>query len=132
MERWLPDGVGSNVAMTAEIGLPASTAVLAFGEERYGDAVAALVPIRHDLHRFGGSHAQRDAVQRTLLESALRAGEHELARTLTVERLAVRDTSVYSWVQQARALAALGDAPGATAAERNAAGHRARFAAVVA
>ena len=66
-------------------------------------------PIRRALHHFGGSHAQRDALQRTLLESALAVGRYELARALTAERLGVRETSVYGWTQRARALRGLGD-----------------------
>ena len=65
---------GTNARMTAEIGLPACRAVVAFGEQRDGDVIAELLPIRRVLQHFGGSHAQRDALQRTLLESALRCG----------------------------------------------------------
>ena len=36
--------------------------------------LAELLPIRTRVHEFGGSHAQRDAVERTLLEAAIRAG----------------------------------------------------------
>ena len=41
----------------------------------YDDVIAELLPIRRVLQHFGGSHAQRDALQRTLLESALRDGQ---------------------------------------------------------
>ena len=85
-------------------------------------------PIRRVLQHFGGSHAQRDALQRTLLESALRAGRYELARALTAERLGVRETSVYGWTQRARALRGLGDLTGAATADATAAAHRTRFA----
>ncbi|MEO5901190.1 MAG: tetratricopeptide repeat protein, partial [Ilumatobacteraceae bacterium] len=129
MDAWLAVGTGANVAMTARIGLPASRAVVAFAEDRYEEVLDALLPIRRQLHHFGGSHAQRDALQRTLLEAALRGGHPDLARALSSERLAVRDTSVYSWVQRARALTALGDAAGAAAAQRTAAIHQSRFAA---
>ena len=74
--------------------------------------IAELLPIRRVLQHFGGSHAQRDALQRTLLESALRSGRFELARALTAERLGVRESSVYGWTQRARALRGLGDAGG--------------------
>ena len=116
--------------MTAEIGLPSCRAVVAFAEERYADVIAELFPIRRVFQHFGGSHAQRDALQRTLLESALRAGRYELARALTAERLGVRESSVYGWTQRARALRGLGDETAAADADANAAAHRARFAAV--
>ena len=110
------------------VGLPAGRAVVAFVEGRYDDVVAELWPIRRVLQHFGGSHAQRDALQRTLLESALRAGRYELARALTAERLGVRETSVYGWTQRARALRGLGDLTGAATADATATAHRTRFA----
>ena len=130
-ERWL-DGVGgSNARMTAEIGLPSSRAVLAFAEGRHADVIAELMPIRRSLNHFGGSHAQRDALQRTLLESAIRAGQYELARALAAERLGVRESSVYGWNQRARALRGLGDDRGAAIAEQRAVDNRTRFEAAL-
>ncbi|MDP9464908.1 MAG: tetratricopeptide repeat protein [Actinomycetota bacterium] len=126
-ERWLEAAEGTNARMTAEIGLPACRAVLAFIEERHHDVIAELFPIRRILNHFGGSHAQRDALQRTLLESALRSGRYELARALTSERLGVRESSVYSWSQRARALRGLGDNAAAATAEQRAAECRAGF-----
>ncbi|HEX2563050.1 MAG TPA: tetratricopeptide repeat protein [Acidimicrobiales bacterium] len=118
-------GSGTNVAMTAEIGLPASRAIIRFAQERYADVIDELLPIRRVLQRFGGSHAQRDVLQRTLLEAALRAGQHDLARALLSERLAVRETSVYGWTQQARLYEALGRPADAAAAAEGAAASRA-------
>jgi hypothetical protein len=123
-------GDGTNVAMTAEIGLPAGRAVLRFAQERHEDVIAELLPIRRTLNHFGGSHAQRDALQRTLLESALRAGRIDLARALVSERLSLRETSVYSWDQRARVEQARGHAAQATEAAETAAVHRDRFAQV--
>ena len=125
----LPTMTGTNARFVGEVGLPVSQAVVAFGEGRHGDVVELLAPIRHQLHVFGGSHAQRDAFQRTLLESALRSGQFGLADRLSAERLTTRDTSVYGWTQRARALAGLGDEAGASASATNARTHQARFAA---
>ena len=127
-ERWLDTASGSNAAMTSEIGLPACRSALAFVEQRYVDAIDELMPIRRVLNHFGGSHAQRDALQRTLLESAIRSGRYELARFLASERLGVRDNGVYNWTQRARALRGLGDTAGAEAADRRAAANRDKFA----
>lgn len=131
-------GARTNVAMTAEIGLPACRAVLAFGEDRHEDVVAELAPIRRALHHFGGSHAQRDVLQRTLVESAIRADELDLARTLVSERLALRESSVWTLTRKAR----LGDqrdgrrapAPAIAAVDAGAApaDQQARFAAALA
>jgi tetratricopeptide (TPR) repeat protein len=131
-QRWLhdaapTDGANTNVRMTSEIGLPACRAALAFVEGRHDDVIDELMPIRRTLHRFGGSHAQRDALQRTLLESALRGGRFELARALTSERLGSRESSAYSWNQRARALKGLGQSDDAAGAEQRAVEFRDRF-----
>jgi tetratricopeptide (TPR) repeat protein len=131
-QRWLDDGsqgrgARTNIRMTAEIGLPACRAALAFVDDRHDEVIDELMPIRRTLHRFGGSHAQRDALQRTLLESSLRAGRYELARALTAERLGVRESSVYSWNQRARALEGLGQSSAAAEAGRHATAFRDRF-----
>ena len=44
------------------------------------------MPIRHHLNEFGGSHAQRDAVLRTLLEAAIRGTRYDLAEVVLGER----------------------------------------------
>jgi tetratricopeptide (TPR) repeat protein len=117
----------SNVRMTAEVGLPACRSVLAFAEGRHADVVAELLPVRRILARFGGSHAQRDALQRTLVVSAIRATQLDLARALVDERLGVRETSVWSWRRRGAVLAATGNATAAAAAQRRAATHESRF-----
>lgn len=97
-EMWLRDaGPGlSNVPMTAGIGLPVCRALVAYGQRRYADAVGLLLPLRHRFQDFGGSHAQRDALQKTLVEAALHAGHHELGRTLLSERLNLRSRCPYN------------------------------------
>jgi hypothetical protein len=107
----------SNVSMTAEVGLPVCSAIVAFGEGRYGDVVRLLHPIRKIVYRFGGSHAQRDAVARTLLEAAIRGGETTLATALVSERLAIKDTSPFNWLQLARIRRADADLAEARGAE---------------
>jgi hypothetical protein len=75
----------SNYVMTARIGLPACRAVLAFASGRYGEVADLLVPIRHHLNEFGGSHAQRDVLHLTLLRAAERLRDTapaQAARTL--------------------------------------------------
>ncbi|HUK04386.1 MAG TPA: tetratricopeptide repeat protein [Burkholderiales bacterium] len=61
----------------------------AMAARRAGDharVVARLAPVRAELRRVGGSHAQRDLFTLLLLDSALRAGERSLARALIAER----------------------------------------------
>ena len=96
-------GQGSNAAMTREIGLPVARAVQAFGRGRWAEAASLLAPIRRRFDMFGGSHAQRDLFQQTLVEAALRAGELELAGGLIEERLAAKPSSPRNWRFAARA-----------------------------
>ena len=72
--------------MAREVGIPACSAFLAFAEERYTDAVELLLSIRTIAHRFGGSHAQRDILTQTLIESAICADNTGLASNLISER----------------------------------------------
>jgi len=113
LESWVPRAAGTNRTMTADVGLPAMRAVVAFAEARYDDVIDELMPIRRAFHRFGGSHAQRDALARTLLEAALRGGRRDLALALSAERLGHRPASVYGWAKRAVALRAAGDEAGA-------------------
>jgi hypothetical protein len=82
-----------NGAFTREVGHPATRAIQAFGDERYDEAVRLIRQIRSTTHRFGGSHAQRDVLDLTLLEAAFRAGQHDLAKALTAERIAAKPAS---------------------------------------
>ncbi|MEU9844060.1 hypothetical protein AB0C69_33155, partial [Actinomadura sp. NPDC048032] len=72
-------------------------------------------------HEFGGSHAQRDAVQKTLLEAALRSGRLDLARVLVSERISIRPASPFNWLKHADVAEALGDAATASTARSHAA-----------
>jgi hypothetical protein len=130
LEGWLAEATdGTNRRMTAEIGLPTCRAAVAFVEDRHDDVLTELLPIRQVFQHFGGSHAQRDVLQRTVVESALHSGRHDLARALLAERLSLRDTSVYGWSRLARLAAAEGDEDGAAAARDRADGYQALFAA---
>lgn len=106
----------TNHDMTLRVGLPVCRAIVAFGRGDYGAVVDLLHPIRHRVGEFGGSHAQRDALQRTLLEAALRSGRREVARVLVSERINVRPRSPYNWLKQAALADALGDGAAAAVA----------------
>ncbi|AOF83093.1 hypothetical protein BSY238_647 [Methyloversatilis sp. RAC08] len=58
----------------------------AFADGDYAQTVELLRPIRHIAHRFGGSHAQRDVIDLTLIEAAARDGQQSLADALRAER----------------------------------------------
>ena len=63
---------------------------IAIGFNEVFDALRWLRPIREIAHRFGGSHAQRDLIDLTLIEAARRAGRDALADALSVGRRASR------------------------------------------
>ena len=86
-------GDGDNRAFTAEVGEAAARAVQAFAAGDHATAVALLRPIRSYAHRFGGSHAQRDLLDLTLIEAAVRSGNRPLAAALAAERAALRPAS---------------------------------------
>ncbi|HEX6019573.1 MAG TPA: tetratricopeptide repeat protein [Burkholderiaceae bacterium] len=79
---------GDNVQFLRDVGFDATRAIHAFGAGRYGEAVQRLRPLRSHAHRFGGSHAQRDVMDLTLIEAALRDGQQLLADALKRERVA--------------------------------------------
>jgi tetratricopeptide (TPR) repeat protein len=95
LERYLREGDPghANHRMVAGAGLAAARALAAWGRGDDDAVVAALAPVRQHLSVFGGSHAQRDAYQRTLLCAALRGGHGTLARQLLEERLAAKSGS---------------------------------------
>ncbi|MEO8717114.1 MAG: tetratricopeptide repeat protein [Burkholderiales bacterium] len=95
---------GTNGRMAREAGLAIVRAIEAFGREKYAQAVDLLMPVRYRVNVIGGSHAQRDIVQRTLIESALRAGDKPLAQALASERLALKPHCPFSRELRARAL----------------------------
>jgi hypothetical protein len=122
-ESWLltaPPGV-TNVTMTRDIGLPVCRAVLDFGQGRYDQVVDELMPLRYRLNEFGGSHAQRDAVQRTLVEAALRGGRTVEATLLLSERVNLKPCSPYNWLKQAELAEQLGQRAAAASARTEAA-----------
>ena len=116
-ERHVQGGSDENVAMTREVGLPFCRAQAAFANGDYGEAVDRLLPIRHRTHKLGGSHAQRDVIDLTLVEAALRAGRYRLARALVNERCALKPTSPQNWRMLARARQGAGDKTGARKAQ---------------
>ncbi|HYC47040.1 MAG TPA: tetratricopeptide repeat protein [Burkholderiales bacterium] len=92
-QRIAMDAHGDNALFTREVGHAATRAILAFGEGDYAQTVELLRPIRSYAHRFGGSHAQRDLIDLTLIEAATRSGNERLAKALVAERTAVKSSA---------------------------------------
>ena len=76
------------------VGIPIVEGLTAFHRGAYAEAVELLMPAHFDLWQIGGSHAQRDVVNWTLTEAAIRAGQRDIALSLSHERLATRPRSI--------------------------------------
>jgi tetratricopeptide (TPR) repeat protein len=83
-------GSGDNRQVTAEVGRRLIEGMLAFARGDFARAVDEILPVRHRAGRIGGSHAQRDIVNLTLIAAAERSGQSRLARQLVAERAGLR------------------------------------------
>ena len=92
VQKRVEAGSVSQAAVTMQVGLPLLRGLLAFGREDFDEVLRLLWPLRADLHRVGGSHAQRDGVIQTLLVAALRSGETAIASLLLKERQGKQST----------------------------------------
>jgi hypothetical protein len=82
-----------NGAMNREVGVPLMQGLLAFTTGDAASACELLYPLRSVAHHFGGSHAQRDLIDQTLLAAAAAGGSKSTGRALLNERrLAKPDT----------------------------------------
>jgi hypothetical protein len=78
---------GDNDAMAREVGLPLARGLLAFAAGDHDAAADLLYGARLHAHRFGGSHAQRDVIDQTLLAACSRGSRRALGRAVLNERL---------------------------------------------
>jgi tetratricopeptide (TPR) repeat protein len=81
---------GTTGRVHAAAGRAACEAAIAWRGKDHARVVAELAPVRKDLWRIGGSHAQRDLFTLLLLDSAIKTGNPALAKTLRAERAALR------------------------------------------
>jgi tetratricopeptide (TPR) repeat protein len=107
---------GTVAPIMRDVGIAACQGLAAYRAGDHHRAVDMLLPIRYEIYRIGGSHAQRDLFSATLIEAALNCGRHSLARALTAERCAAMPHSAPAWRLRARALDGIGDPDGAQAA----------------
>jgi hypothetical protein len=92
VERRATSGSASEATVAILVGLPLLRGLLAFEREDLAEVMRLLWPLRADLHRIGGSHAQRDAVSQTLLVAALRDGNTAVSTALLSERQGKQNT----------------------------------------
>jgi tetratricopeptide (TPR) repeat protein len=78
----------TNRSAAARAGLDLLEAFSALSAGRPERAIDLLIDIRPRANAVGGSHAQRDVIDLTLIAAAARAGDDGLARALVTERVA--------------------------------------------
>ena len=93
---------------------PVVEALWAFGAGDYATAADGLSAVREQLVTLGGSNAQRDVFEETLVEARLRAGQIEEATALLRERLE-RGATPRDLFREGRALSADGELTAAQA-----------------
>ena len=99
-----------------DVGLPLCRAIVA-GRKGDHEAVVDLIsPIRYQIYRIGGSHAQRDVFAQMLVHAAVADSQHNFARALIGERVERRPGSSLNWRWLGQVLTELGDTSGAARA----------------
>ena len=78
----------TNAGAAERAGLALLEAFAAFAAGRPDRAIDLLIDIRPRANAVGGSHAQRDIIDLTLIAAAARASDDGLARALVAERVA--------------------------------------------
>ena len=87
------NGTDSSAAYR-DLGLPLVAGLEAFGAGNYRAAVEHMWSARPHLQLLGGSYAQRDVIDWTMTEAAIRAEMRPVAIALANERLALRPESL--------------------------------------
>ena len=95
-ERWLArcaeralapgDARRDNHAVAREVGLPLARGLIAFARGDSDEAADQLYAARASAQRLGGSHAQRDVIDQTLLAACARGSRKALGRAVLNER----------------------------------------------
>ncbi len=89
--------------MAREVGLPLMRGVLAHARGDHDAAAELMLPARALAQRFGGSHAQRDLIDQTLMAACALGRRHRaLGRALVNERLMAKPATPLTrfWVQR--------------------------------
>ncbi len=80
------DARRANHLMAREVGLPLMRGLLALARGDADSAVDLIYPVRRVAQHFGGSHAQRDLIDQTLLAAAAQGNRRAVGRALLNER----------------------------------------------
>ena len=80
------DARRANHQMAREVGLPLMRGLMALARGQADSAVDLIYPVRRVASHLGGSHAQRDLIDQTLLAAAAQGSRRALGRALLNER----------------------------------------------
>ena len=96
------DARRSNHQMAREVGLPLMRGLLALARGDADGAVDLMAPVRSVAARFGGSHAQRDLIDLTLLAATAQGGRQALGRALVNERIMAKPVTPLTrhWIER--------------------------------
>jgi hypothetical protein len=83
----------TNARLIRDVGLPVVRGLRAFGDADYALCIDILSDVRKRAAMFGGSNAQRDILNLTLIEAAIRSGDRATATALVNERRAEKKES---------------------------------------
>jgi tetratricopeptide (TPR) repeat protein len=93
LDGYVAGNKGTNRGISAEVGRDLIAAIAAFAAGNFERAVELMLPIRYQVRRIGGSNAQRDLFNQTLIAAAINADRLPLARALLAERVALKPNS---------------------------------------
>lgn len=97
--------------MDAEVTLPLVRGIEAFARGAYDEAVRLIEPLAPQMVRTGGSHAQRQVFEETLLQAYLNAEQYEKAEDMLRKRLEHRHSARdFFWLAEAQEAAGSSDA----------------------
>jgi pentatricopeptide repeat protein len=92
--------------VAGSVGLPLVLGIAAFAAGDLAGALRHFEPVEPEIHRMGGSHAQWEIVEETMVAAYLRLGRHEDAVRLLRRRLARRASPLDArWLAEAEARA---------------------------
>ena len=103
---------GQGNVLVSEMTLPMVRGIAAFADGDYGETVRQMERPISELARIGGSHAQREVFEDTLLEAYIRAEQFDKAEDMLRERLN-RRASIRDEFWLGRTQAGMGDAASA-------------------
>lgn len=99
VESFLEDPSNAKITgyqIMKDVGLAVCKGLHYFGQGNYSAVIEQLLPVQDQVYRMGGSHAQRDLVDRTLLEASLRAPNRDVANQQLADRIRELPESPYN------------------------------------